>query len=123
MCYACNPSCGRCRPKRVISVECPQCGAPHSLSREEFLLLFDLPHKKSILERKMIERDGVQAPACGVCGASLAEAFRQAVEPRECKRSRIVCGYPCGRCDEVAEEGTAPEAPCAFMVPLRRLDD
>lgn len=119
MCYACNPSCGRCRPKRVISIECPQCGAPHSLKREEFLLLFDLPHNLSILEKKMIERGGVAAPVCETCGADLADAYRSAMPPAPCRRYGIICGYPCGRSGEEPESG---QSDCAFMVPMQAIE-
>lgn len=115
MCYACNPSCGRCKPKRVISVECPECAAPSSLKREEYLLLFGLPHRLNILEKHMLERGGVPEPVCPYCATPLLETFRAAVEPAVCKTSGIVCGYPCGR---AAEEPRPGDAPCAFMVPL-----
>lgn len=118
MCYACNPTCGRCRPKRTISVECPTCAAPASLRREEYLLLFDLPHEKNVLEQRLLERGGVSAPVCRVCGGKLTEAFRRAVVPAACKQNGIMCGYPCGRCDEPPEPG-APL--CPYAVPLDEL--
>lgn len=119
MCYACNPMCGRCKPKRAVSVTCPRCGAPASLKREEYLLLFDLPHEKNILERRMEANGGVERPVCEVCGADLVPAFRAAVEPAECGPAQIVCGYPCGR---AAEAFDPQAAPCPFRVPLSALD-
>lgn len=117
MCYACS-SCGLCKPKRVISIMCPACGAPHTLKREEFLLLFDLPHRLNVLEKHMLERGGVPDPVCSVCGTTLTETFDAAVTPRPCKSSGIVCGYPCGRSEE---EPDADAAPCPFQVPLGKI--
>lgn len=119
MCYACNPSCGLCKPKRVISVSCPACEAPFSLRREEYLLCFEMPHRLSVLERKMMEKGGVPEPVCRECGTDLRECFRQMMPPRECLRQGILCGYPCGRSGE-APTG-ADDPPCPFQVPLARL--
>lgn len=97
---------------------CPACGFPNEISREEYLILFDLPHEPSILERKIIERGGVSRPACAVCGEDLTEAFRAAVVPSECLSERIVCGYPCGRKDDPFREDALP---CSTMVKLADL--
>ena len=124
MCYAasCNPKCGNCRPKRIVEARCPKCGLDNEMTREEYLILFDLPHKKSILERKILERGGVEPPVCASCGADMTTAFKNAVAPRECKSNRVVCGFPCGRCDDMYREGSLP---CPTMVPVGklRLDD
>lgn len=120
MCYACNPECGRCKPKRIVAVSCPSCGAPATLRREEHLLLFGLPHRRNMLEERLLRRGGVAAPSCKLCGQGLVEAFRQAVAPAICRRFGIVCGYPCGRNDEDPQPGVAQ---CPFMVPLGKLEN
>lgn len=122
MCYAasCNPTCGRCRPKGIVEINCPECGMPNSMTREEYLLFFDLPHRKSILEKKMLERGGVGAPSCKACGRKLAEPFRRAIAPKPCNPQQVICGFPCGRSDEPREEGTPP---CKTMVPLGKLEE
>ena len=122
MCYAasCNPLCGRCRPRRIVEVGCPQCGAPRSMTREEYLVYFGLPHRRSVLERKIEERGGAEAPRCESCGKDLTEAFRGAVAPAPCHLQRVICGFPCGRRDEPRKDGTPP---CATMVPLGRLGE
>lgn len=120
MCYAssCNPRCGDCRPKRIIDAQCPECGADNEMSREAYLILFDLPHKQTILEKKMRERGDVVAPVCAICGADLRDAFEAAVQPAECTRSRIICGYPCGRRSEPYREDAGR---CPHMVPVGKL--
>lgn len=119
MCYACSPLCGGCKPKRIVAVECPECGAPASMSRDEYLLFFRLPHRKSVVERRMEERGGIPAPACPVCGESLVEAFEAAVQPKACRRQGIVCGYPCGRAEEDPPSGGGG---CPFVVPMGKAD-
>lgn len=121
MCYAasCNPRCGNCRPKRIVDAVCPECHFPNEMSREEYLLYFDLPHTKSIIEEKIIERGGPAKPVCKSCGRDLTEAFRAAVTPRPCHENRVICGFPCGRADGPYREGSLP---CPTMVPLGELD-
>ena len=117
MCYAasCNPECGRCRPKRIVRAACPNCGLAATMGREEYLIYFDLPHRKNVLEQKIIDRGGVSTPTCASCGADLTETFREAVQPAICQPSRVVCGFPCGRKDDPYR----PDAgPCPTMVPL-----
>lgn len=120
MCYAasCDPRCGKCRPRRIVEAACPACGHLGSITREEYLLLFDLPHKRNVMEEKIIERGGVEHPVCPMCGADLVETFRAAVVPKPCHVSRIVCGFPCGRCNEPFREGCLP---CPTMVPVGKL--
>ena len=117
MCYACNPQCGRCKPRRSVSVNCPVCKAVNSMRREEFLLLFELPHRKNALESKLLERGGVAEPTCALCGEALRDTFEAAVTPRECTRIGIVCGYPCGLVDQPPQSIEK----CPFMVPLERI--
>ena len=120
MCYAasCNPSCGQCRPKRIFTVNCPDCGAPREITREEYLILFDLPHRKNLVERKRLERGPVETPRCRGCGRDLTESVRAAITPADCLNQKIVCGYPCGRASEPAREQALP---CPTIVPLRKL--
>ncbi len=122
MCYAasCNPACGKCRPKRIVEIACPECGAPNSITREEYLLLFDLPHRKSILDTKLIERGGIGTPSCKACGRDLTLAYEEAVNPAPCHLQRIICGFPCGRSIEPHKDDTPP---CRTMVPLGKLED
>ena len=122
MCYAasCNPRCGDCRPRRIIDATCPVCGMENEMGREEFLILSGRPHKPSIMERKMIERGGVEEPTCRICGTNLLEAFEAAVVPLPCTRSRITCGFPCGRRNEPHIDGVPP---CLHMVPMGKLED
>lgn len=122
MCYAssCNPLCGNCRPKRIVQATCPGCGAQNEMTREEYLILFELPHRQNVIEKKIIERGGVKPPLCSVCGQDLRQAFDDAVVPRGCKSNRVVCGYPCGR----SEDPYRPDAlPCPTMVPLGKLPE
>lgn len=120
MCYAasCDPRCGKCRPRRIVEAACPACGHRASITREEFLILFDLPHKRNVMEGKLLERGGVERPACPVCGTDMMDAFRAAVPPKPCRANRVVCGFPCGRCDDPFKEGRLP---CPTMVPVGKL--
>ena len=117
MCYAasCNPLCGDCRPKRIVQVHCPECGLLAEMSRDEYLIYFELPHRKGIMGKKIIERGGVSTPRCAGCGIDLTEAFREAVQPAECKSNRIICGFPCGRKNDPYREDSRA---CPTMVPL-----
>lgn len=120
MCYAgsCNPSCGKCRPRRIVEVCCPRCGSANSLTREEYLIGFDLPHRMSIPEKKMLEKGTVKAPVCASCTADLSEVYRNAVPPRNCHLQNVLCGFPCGRSSEPFD----PKAPkCQTMVPLGKM--
>lgn len=89
------------------------------MGREEYLIYFGLPHRKNVLEQRIIDRGGVGAPACASCGLDLAEAFRDAVHPAACRPSGIVCGFPCGRKDDPYR----PDAgACPTMVPLGKAE-
>lgn len=121
MCYAasCTPTCGKCRPKRIVEVSCPECGAMDSRTREEYLILFDLPHRKSVLDRKIIERGGVDEPMCKMCHYPLMETYKHAVKAEPCHLQGVLCGFPCGRKDECGEDATPP---CRTMVPLGKCE-
>ena len=83
-------------------------------------MLFDLPHKPNILEKKMLERGGVPAPICTVCGNELTSTYEKAVKPEPCLFQNVICGYPCGRNNEDAD----PDTPrCQNMVPLGRFEE
>ena len=120
MCYAasCNPLCGDCRPKRIVQARCPSCGFTNEMSRDEYLYLFELPHRKGIADQKIAERGGVELPECIACGSDLTETFRLAVEPAECNSNRVVCGFPCGRRHDPYREDARP---CPTMVPLGKI--
>ena len=118
MCYACNPQCGTCKPKKIVAAPCKFCGTEVALKREEFLVLFDLPCRDTILIRKLREK-GVDVPRCSTCGNDASDALCEAMPPAPCTRSRIVCGFPCGRRNDPCEEGAAP---CPFMVPVEKLE-
>lgn len=122
MCYAasCDPRCGLCRPRRIVEADCPRCGAPHVMTREEYLVYFELPHRPSIMEKKMLERGAVEAPRCTSCGYDLEEVFEVAVSPEPCSLQQVLCGFPCGRRNESRREDTSP---CQTMVPLARLEN
>lgn len=117
MCYAgnCNPECGQCRPKRLLVISCPNCGARCAVTREQYLNHFDLPHKKDIMEIKALERGLDLGMSCKACGADIEGAFRAAMPEKVCKRMGVVCGYPCGRADE---EPTDTNAVCNTCVPM-----
>lgn len=120
MCYAgnCNPECDTCSPKQILAVQCPRCGARNTLKREEYLYHFDLPHKKSIMEQKMLEKGLEYSVSCVFCGADLEQVYKDAVEPKECKRMGILCGFPCGR---HKEEPNGTNERCNTMVPLGKI--
>lgn len=122
MCYAasCNPTCGKCKPKRIIQAACPACGKVEEMSREEYLLLFDLPHRHTVMDRKIMEKGGPAKPECSMCDTDMTESFRDAVEPLPCQKSRVLCGYPCGGRTEPYREGVSP---CMQMVPLGKLPE
>lgn len=111
--------CGNCKPPLYFSVLCPECGRPSTITREEFLMYFDLPHRLTDEERRMrVDRVGEQ-PKCAVCEADITDVVRKAIVPEECIKSGIVCGYPCGQRTVAPREGAKA---CMHMVPLRKLD-
>ena len=118
MCYAssCNPECGRCKPRRIVRIRCPKCAASCTVGREEYLIASGLPHKRNIIEEKILERGGPGELRCETCGAPLIDTFREAVTPLPCTFSGIVCGYPCGN-----HTSKPPRSGhrCPNMVPLR----
>jgi hypothetical protein len=91
---------------------------PAEMGREQYLVIYDLPHKPSIIEKKMLQRGDICAPVCKFCGEDLTETFRGVVEPAPCTRSRIVCGFPCGRRHEPHIDGV-PQ--CPHMVPVGKI--
>ena len=117
MCYAssCQPLCGKCKPPRLKAAHCPECGQENYIGREEFLILTELPHRENLIEKKLMERGGVEWPVCTGCGTDLEDAFRAAVVPLACTRSAITCGWPCGLHVEPRQKTGNP---CPNMVPL-----
>lgn len=91
---------------------------PCQMTRDEYLIRSGLPHKRSIMEKKMIERGETEAILCDACGADLIETFRREIEPLPCTRSQVICGFPCGRRNEAHVEGVMP---CPHMVPVGKI--
>ncbi len=111
--------CGACKPPLYFSVLCPVCGTPATVTREEFLMYFDLPHRLTDEERRMrVERAG-ERPTCAQCTSDITDAVRAAVMPEPCVKHGIVCGYPCGQRTVKPRQGAKP---CPTMVPVRALD-
>lgn len=68
----------------------------------------------------MSERGMVPKPICESCNADLEEAYKKAIQAKDCHLQGIICGFPCGRC----EEAFNPDAQkCQTMVPLGKLED
>ena len=66
----------------------------------------------------MVERGEIHLPVCDYCGYDLLDTFREVVQPAPCTRSRIICGFPCGRRNESHIDGV-PQ--CPHMVPVGKL--
>ena len=88
------------------------------MTREEFLIDFDLPHRQSIMEKKLLERGNITQPQCRSCGEDLSEEYQNAVPPAPCLNQQVICGFPCGRS---IEPKTAETVPCPTVVPLGKL--
>lgn len=130
MCWGCSPYCGKCKPAPIIPVVCPTCGKALMVTREEYLRVFGLPHRGSDAARRAalaagpgstgrekgaLDDDGV--PRCKRCGRDLTAELGSEVDPAPCRRSGIICGYPCGRRDEDPVRGAKR---CETMVPVGR---
>lgn len=114
MCNICFPTCGRCRPVSIVTFACPECGKPDSTTREGYLMHTGRPHKLADFEKMMHEENAGRPLRCKECGCDLTETLQQRVIPASCKRSQILCGFPCGRRVQDAD----PENPCSTMVPM-----
>ncbi len=114
MCNVCFPTCGRCRPVSIVTFTCPNCGKSDSVTREEYLMYTGRPHKLSDAERAMHESNGGAPRLCKGCGVNLASLLEERITPASCRRSRILCGFPCGRHTQDED----PDNPCATMVPV-----
>lgn len=114
MCNVCFPTCGRCRPVSIVTFTCLECGKADKVSREEYLMYTELPHKLSEYEQKMHAANAGAPLLCKECGGNLLETLRQKIAPAQCKRSQILCGFPCGR----HTQDHNPSDPCATMVPV-----
>ncbi len=114
MCNICFPTCGRCKPISIVVFTCLSCGKPDNVTREEYLMYTNLPHKLSDAELKMRADNGGAPLLCKECGNDLLETLRQKIQPTMCKRSQIQCGFPCGR----HTQDPTPDNPCATMVPI-----
>ena len=83
MCWICNPFCGNCHPPTKRTVVCPECGASLVFGKSDFF-------------------DGAEHH-CGECLADITQVVR--IEPVECKRSGLVCAYPCGQATRGSSDG------------------
>lgn len=88
------------------------------MTREEFLIVFDLPHRQNIVEKKLRERGTMPQPICRSCGQDLKSEYQAAVPPSPCLNQQVICGFPCGRS---VDPKTADTVPCPTVVPLGRL--
>lgn len=118
MCWGCKPTCGNCKPPLHFYVQCPSCGHPHKVTREDYLCLMGYPHKRTAEERARTSEQVEQSFACTQCGSSVAGEAKGSIEPKPCAKSNIICGYPCGQRD--SKQGAEGKR-CEKMVPLRRL--
>lgn len=120
MCFngTCNPLCSGCMPKRIVQVVCSGCGKKNSIKRDEYLMHFKLPHGKSQAEKEMISQGHIVNMTCKSCGCDLEDDYRASMQPTECKRTGIVCGFPC---DRSLEEPNAQNRTCQYAVPLRKV--
>lgn len=115
MCWGCSPYCGNCYPAQKKTVVCPECGKVLTLTREECLMYLGLSHRMTEKEKQMHKERAGEQPLCKHCGKKLLEELKEVVEPMPCSRSRIICGYPCGR--RVDNYATGDDR-CKDMVPL-----
>lgn len=114
MCEVCLPTCGICKPMSVVMFACEECEMPGHVTREEYLMYAGLPHRLSEAELKMHGANAGKSLLCKECGRDLLETLRKRVPPAPCKRSRIICGFPCGCCMHDHD----PSNPCKTMVPV-----
>ena len=112
MCLSCSPFCGRCRPALYVAVVCPSCGEMVDVSRMECI------HALGYRDRQSGKAPEGYIAHCPKCDASLNGQIAEAVKPLDCKRSGIVCGYPCGR---HMKEFFPGDLVCARQVPLGKI--
>lgn len=91
MCLSCSIFCGRCRPAPFVSFNCPSCGTRNEVSREDCIRAL------GYRDRKVGKVPVGYAVHCTECGENLNGCIKDEVKPMDCKRSGIVCGYPCGK--------------------------
>lgn len=114
MCNICFPTCGRCRPISIVTFTCPECGKSDSMSREEYLMFTKRPHRLTEAEKLLHEKNDGAPRLCKGCGCNLYDALQKKITPAPCKRSNILCGFPCGRHTQDPD----PENLCVTMVPV-----
>lgn len=114
MCNICFPTCGRCKPVSIVLFTCLNCGRADNVTRDEYLMYANLPHKLSEAEAEMHEANAGAPLLCKECGTNLLETLQRKIVPAMCKRSQIQCGFPCGRHTQDPE----PSNPCTTMVPI-----
>ena len=114
MCNICFPTCGRCRPISIVTFTCSKCGKSDSISREEYLMFTKRPHRLTEAEKLLHDKNDGAPRLCKGCGCNLYDVLQQKITPAACKRSNILCGFPCGRHTQDPD----PENLCATMVPM-----
>lgn len=114
MCDICLPTCGLCKPISIVMFTCMECGKAGNVTREEYLMHMGLPHRLSEAEAKMHEANAGAPLLCKECGCDLLETLQRKIQPASCRRSQILCGFPCGRHTQDPD----PSNPCKTMVPI-----
>ena len=117
MCWGCKATCNNCKPAEQLYATCPECGFPNGFTRDQFLMYYNLPHRKSDKEVEIRKSWNGTVPACEKCGADMTQTLRDEVTPAACVQSHIICGYPCGQRKVPLPPGRKP---CTKMVPLAR---
>lgn len=118
MCWGCRPTCDNCKPPLYFYVSCPSCDYPHKVTREEYLLLMNYPHRRSAEEKDKTPEQIIQGLVCTHCGCDLSGNVKGCIEPKPCIQSNVLCGYPCGQRNQVYDIHAKR---CEKMVPLKRL--
>ena len=72
------------------------------------------PHRLTEAEKLLHEKNDGAPRLCKGCGCNLYDVLQQKITPAACKRSNILCGFPCGRHTQDPD----PENLCATMVPM-----
>ena len=112
MCLSCNMFCGRCRPAPYVSIVCPSCGEQNDITREDCIRTL------GYRDRKTGKAPLGYTVSCSECHEDLHDSIANVVVALDCKRSGIVCGYPCGR---HAKEFFPGDLVCERQVPLGKI--
>ena len=113
VCMHCSQMCDKCKPAERRAFVCGSCGKATILSRGDCLYALGYWKAAKPEGERASGDEGTRRFSCRHCGASLADAVREAVRPLPCRYSGIVCAYPCRRRDR--SRGAA-DAPCRKQV-------